>query len=114
MTINYTTLLGLAKPVTGTETGQWGDVVNNEITSLLEDAVANAATFSVTSGNVTGLTDRLERRGWVRRELSDAGDTELWQAEDADAGVAGHVGETSYAHEPAAPTEPAAQEKKSA
>lgn len=53
MTINYTTLLGLAKPVTGTETGQWGDVVNNEITSLLEDAVANAATFSVTSGNVT-------------------------------------------------------------
>ena len=56
MTINYTTLLGLAKPVTGTETGQWGDVVNNEITSLLEDAVANAATFSVTSGNVTLTT----------------------------------------------------------
>ena len=56
MTINYTTLLGLAKPVTGTETGQWGDVVNDEITSLLEDAVANAATFSVTSGNVTLTT----------------------------------------------------------
>ncbi len=32
MTINYTTLLGLAKPVTGTETGQWGDVVNDYIT----------------------------------------------------------------------------------
>ena len=56
MTINYTTLLGLAQPVTGTETGQWGDVVNDEITSLLEDAVANAATFSVTSGNVTLTT----------------------------------------------------------
>ena len=56
MTINYTTLLGLAKPVTGTETGQWGDVINDEITSLLEDAVANAATFSVTSGNVTLTT----------------------------------------------------------
>jgi hypothetical protein len=56
MTINYTTLLALAKPVTGTETGQWGDVVNDQITSMLEDAVANAATFSVTSGNVTLTT----------------------------------------------------------
>jgi hypothetical protein len=56
MTINYTTLLGLAKPVTGTESGVWGDVVNDQITSLLEDAIANAASISVTSGNVT-LTD---------------------------------------------------------
>lgn len=56
MTINYTTLLGLAKPVTGTESGAWGDVVNDQITSLLEDAVANAATVNVGSGNVT-LTD---------------------------------------------------------
>lgn len=56
MTINYTTLLGLAQPVTGTETGQWGDVVNDEITSLLEDAVANAASISVTSGDVTLTT----------------------------------------------------------
>lgn len=56
MTINYTTLLGLAKPVTGTESGVWGDVVNDQITSLVEDAIANAASISVTSGNVT-LTD---------------------------------------------------------
>lgn len=56
MTINYTTLLGLAKPVTGTESGVWGDVVNDQITSLLEDAIANAASISVTAGNVT-LTD---------------------------------------------------------
>lgn len=56
MTINYTTLLGLAKPVTGTESGSWGDVVNDQITSLVEDAIANAASISVTSGNVT-LTD---------------------------------------------------------
>jgi len=56
MTINYTTLLALAKPVTGTETGQWGDVVNDQITSMLEDAIANAATFSVTSGNATLTT----------------------------------------------------------
>lgn len=56
MTINYTTLLGLAKPVTGTESGAWGDVVNDQITSLVEDAIANAASINVTSGNVT-LTD---------------------------------------------------------
>ena len=53
MTISYTALLGLAQPVTGTETGQWGTVVNDEITALLEDAVANAASISVTAGNVT-------------------------------------------------------------
>jgi Chaperone of endosialidase len=56
MTINYTTLLGLAKPVTGTESGAWGDVVNDQITSLVEDSIANAASINVTSGNVT-LTD---------------------------------------------------------
>jgi hypothetical protein len=56
MTINYTTLLGLAKPVTGTETGQWGDITNDQITSLIEDAVANTVSFSVTSGDVTLTT----------------------------------------------------------
>lgn len=53
MTINYTSLLGLAQPVTGTEAGTWGTVVNDQITALVEDAVANAATISVTAGNVT-------------------------------------------------------------
>lgn len=63
MTINYTTLLGLAKPVTGTESGAWGDVVNDQITSLVEDAIANAVSISVSAGNVTlsdndGSTDQ--------------------------------------------------------
>lgn len=56
MTINYTTLLGLAKPVTGTEAGTWGTVVNDEITTLVEEAVAKGTTIGVTGGNVT-LTD---------------------------------------------------------
>lgn len=56
MTINYTTLLGLAKPVTGTETGVWGDVVNDQITTLIEDAVAKATTVDVTAGNATLTT----------------------------------------------------------
>lgn len=56
MTINYTTLLGLAQPVTGTESGTWGTVVNDEITALVEQAVAGAASIDVSAGNVT-LTD---------------------------------------------------------
>jgi hypothetical protein len=56
MTINYTSLLGLAQPVTGTESGTWGTVVNDEIPALVEQAVAGGTSISVTSGNVT-LTD---------------------------------------------------------
>ena len=56
MTINYTSLLGLAQPVTGTESGTWGTVVNDEITALVEQAVAGGVSISVTAGNVT-LTD---------------------------------------------------------
>ena len=46
MTINYTTLLGLAKPVTGTEANTWGDVVNDSITSLLDTAIAGTTTLT--------------------------------------------------------------------
>lgn len=53
MTINYTTLLGLAQPVTGTESGTWGTVVNDEITALVEQAVAGAVSINVTASNVT-------------------------------------------------------------
>jgi hypothetical protein len=56
MTINYTSLLGLAQPVTGTESGTWGTVVNDEITALVEQAVAGGTSIDVTAGNVT-LTD---------------------------------------------------------
>lgn len=56
MTINYTTLLGLAQPVTGTESGTWGTVVNDEITALVEEAVAGGETIDVTAGNVTLTT----------------------------------------------------------
>ena len=56
MTINYTTLLGLAQPVTGTEANTWGTVVNDEITALIEEAIAGGETINVTGGDVT-LTD---------------------------------------------------------
>ena len=53
MTTTYTTLLGYALPETGTLEGLWGDEVNNSITQLIEDSVANYATASVTSGDWT-------------------------------------------------------------
>lgn len=53
MATAYTTLLGLALPVTGELNGTWGDVVNDSITELVEDAIAGSATASVTSADWT-------------------------------------------------------------
>jgi hypothetical protein len=52
MATQYTSLLGLALPVTGELQGTWGDTVNNSITSLLDTAVAGTTTLS-TDGDVT-------------------------------------------------------------
>lgn len=53
MTVNYTSLLGLALPVTGTEAGAWGDVVNNYLTSYLDASVAGTQTIT---GSQTAVT----------------------------------------------------------
>ena len=55
MTTAYTSLLGLALPVTGELSGTWGDTVNNAITSLLDSAVAGTTTVS-TDADVTLTT----------------------------------------------------------
>jgi hypothetical protein len=52
MTVNYTTLLALGQPVTGTESGTWGDDVNNAVTSYLDIAIAGTQTLS-TDADVT-------------------------------------------------------------
>ena len=62
MTINYTTLLGLALPVTGTESGPWGDDVSNGITQYIDASVAGTqsittdadVTLSLTNGSSAG------------------------------------------------------------
>jgi hypothetical protein len=46
MTTAYTSLLGLALPVTGELSGTWGNTVNTEITSLLDSAIAGTTTIS--------------------------------------------------------------------
>ena len=56
MTVNRTTLLNLPLPVTGTESGLWGDYTNNGLTQYVDTAVAGALsiTSSVTLANSTG------------------------------------------------------------
>lgn len=56
MTTQYTTILKLALPVTGELSGSWGDVVNNNITSMVEQAVAGLATINTWSANAHTLT----------------------------------------------------------
>jgi hypothetical protein len=53
MTTAYTTLLGLAQPVTGELSGTWGTTVNDYITTYLDSAVAGTQTISGTQTAVT-------------------------------------------------------------
>ena len=56
MTTQYTTILKLALPVQGELSGTWGDVVNNNITQMVEQAVAGKATVNSWTGNSHTLT----------------------------------------------------------
>jgi hypothetical protein len=62
MATAYTSLLGLALPVTGELSGTWGDTVNNSITALLDSAVAGTTTLSadadVTLTTTTGAANQ--------------------------------------------------------
>ena len=53
MTVNYTTNLSLGLPVTGTESGTWGDDVNYTITSYLDISIAGGLAVTVTTADVT-------------------------------------------------------------
>ena len=53
MTVNYTTNLQLGQPVTGTESGTWGDDVNNSVTSYLDIAIAGGLAITITTADVT-------------------------------------------------------------
>lgn len=55
MATSYTSLLGLALPVTGELSGTWGSTVNTEITALLDSAVAGTTTIS-TDADITLTT----------------------------------------------------------
>jgi len=56
MTINYTTNLSLAEPVTGTESGTWGDDVNKGLTDYLDIAIAGTLALTSSSFTANALT----------------------------------------------------------
>jgi hypothetical protein len=56
MTTAYTPTLKLALPVTGDLSGTWGDVVNDNITSMVEQAIAGLATIDTWTTNAHTLT----------------------------------------------------------
>lgn len=56
MTTAYTPILQLALPVTGELNGTWGDVVNDSITSMIEQSIAGMATINTWTANSHTLT----------------------------------------------------------
>jgi hypothetical protein len=56
MATAYTPILKLALPVTGELNGTWGDVVNQNITEMVEQAVAGLATINTWAANSHTLT----------------------------------------------------------
>lgn len=83
--MSYTALLGLVQPVTGTLTNTWGTVVNDQLTQLVEDAIAGFATQSVTGGNWT---------------LTTTGGGQANEARDAILIATGAPGTTRYIYAP--------------
>lgn len=56
MTTQYTPTLKLALPVTGELSGTWGDTVNDNITSMIEQAIAGLSTINTWTANSHTLT----------------------------------------------------------
>ena len=56
MTTQYTSTLKLALPVQGELSGTWGDVVNDNITSMIEEAIAGRSVINTWTTNSHTLT----------------------------------------------------------
>jgi hypothetical protein len=56
MTINRTTLLDLPLPVTGTESGVWGDITNNGLSEYLDIAIAGRTALTSSDFSAGALT----------------------------------------------------------
>jgi hypothetical protein len=73
MTTAYTSLLGLALPVTGELSGTWGDTVNTAITSLLDTAVAGTTSITVDADITLSTTQvrptRRDKRSFCGTQL---------------------------------------------
>lgn len=56
MTVNRTTLLDLPLPVTGTESGTWGDTTNNGLTQYMDIAIAGMSNLTGANFTIGALT----------------------------------------------------------
>jgi len=56
MATQYTPILQFALPITGELNGTWGDVMNDNITAMVEEAIAGLATISTWTTNAHTLT----------------------------------------------------------
>jgi len=56
MATQFSTLLKLALPVQGELAGTWGDLVNNSVTNMIEEAIAGSKTINTWSGNSATLS----------------------------------------------------------
>ena len=75
MTTQYTTILKLALPVSGELSGTWGDVVNDNITQMVEQAVAGKAVINSWTNNAHTLTSADGTSSEARCAILDLTDT---------------------------------------
>lgn len=98
MATSYTALLGLALPVTGELQGTWGDTVNNQLTSLLDTAVAGTTTLStdadVTLSDTDGAANQARQaiilwtaNGTVTRNITAPAQSKTYVVINASAGT---------------------------
>lgn len=76
MTTQYSPILKLALPVQGELSGTWGDVVNDNITSMVEQAVAGRAvinTWTTNSHTLTTANGTSSESRCAMLELTDTG-----------------------------------------
>lgn len=94
----YTSLLGLALPVTGELQGTWGTTVNDAITGLLDTAVAGTTTLStdadVTLTTTTGAANQARQaiilwtaNGSVTRNITAPAQSKTYVVINASAGT---------------------------
>lgn len=99
MTTAYTSLLGLALPVTGELSGTWGDTVNTAITSLLDTAIAGTTSITVdadiTLSTTTGASNQARQAiilwnpasGTVTRNITAPAQSKLYTVINASGGT---------------------------
>jgi hypothetical protein len=99
MTTAYTSLLGLALPVTGELSGTWGDTANNAITSLLDTAVAGTTSITtdadITLTTTTGASNQARQAiilwnpasGTVTRNITAPAQSKIYTVINASGGT---------------------------